>query len=167
MDTYRVIDADGHVLEPPDLFERCIEEPFRRIAPRLVADNHGYERLLVEGLLHPKAEGKAVGITQGFNYGGRQRSTDQRPGGFEPHARIRDSEYFQRQCYISCDPDETTMPQVVEALGEDKVIFASDYPHWDAVFPGAVKEVREQTGLSKSAKRKILGENAARLYGLM
>ena len=35
----------------------------------------------------------------------------------------------------SCDPDETTMPQGVEALGEDKVIFASDYPHWDAVFP--------------------------------
>ena len=67
----------------------------------------------------------------------------------------------------SCDPDETTMPQGVEALGEDKVIFASDYPHWDAVFPGAVKEVRERTGLSESAKRNILGENAARLYGLM
>jgi predicted TIM-barrel fold metal-dependent hydrolase len=68
---------------------------------------------------------------------------------------------------ISCHPDETTMPQGVEALGEDKVIFASDYPHWDAVFPGAAQEVRARTGLSESANRKILGENAARLYGLM
>src|SRR5215831_5083900 len=80
METYRVIDADGHVFEPPDLFERYIEEPFKKIAPRLVTDNQGYERLLVEGLLHPKPEGRAVGITQGFNFGGRQRYTDQMAG---------------------------------------------------------------------------------------
>jgi hypothetical protein len=40
MEAYRVIDADGHIFEPPDLFERYIEEPFKAIAPRLLTDNH-------------------------------------------------------------------------------------------------------------------------------
>ena len=31
---YRVIDADGHVLEPPDLWERHIDPAFRHQAPR-------------------------------------------------------------------------------------------------------------------------------------
>ena len=31
---YRVIDADGHVLEPPDLWERYIDSEFRHQAPK-------------------------------------------------------------------------------------------------------------------------------------
>jgi predicted TIM-barrel fold metal-dependent hydrolase len=43
-------------------------------------------------------------------------------------------------------------------------MFASDYPHHDAVYPGAVKHVRER-GLAGHLERKILGENALRFYG--
>ena len=43
---------------------------------------------------------------------------------------------FRRQCMISCDPDEATIPAVVDYIGEDYVCWASDYPHWDAIFPG-------------------------------
>jgi len=43
-------------------------------------------------------------------------------------------------------------------------MFASDYPHHDAVYPGAVKHVRER-GLAEDLERKILGENALRFYG--
>ena len=46
----------------------------------------------------------------------------------------------------------------------DNVMFASDYPHHDAVYPGAVKHVRER-GLAEDVERKILGENALRFYG--
>jgi len=83
-----------------------------------------------------------------------------------PWLKMKPSEYFQRQAWISCDPDEATVPMAVELLGEDKVLFASDYPHWDRVFPRTVKERSDNPKLSPSAKRKVLGENAARLLGI-
>jgi uncharacterized protein len=74
---------------------------------------------------------------------------------------------FRRQCMISCDPDEATIPAVVEYIGEDHVCWASDYPHWDAIFPGAVAELRRHMdGLSEAAQRKILGENARTFLSL-
>ena len=55
--TYNVIDADGHVLEPVDLFEKYMDPAYRDRAPRLIVDTDGKERLLVEGqvLGSPKA----------------------------------------------------------------------------------------------------------------
>ncbi len=76
-------------------------------------------------------------------------------------------EVFRRQCIISCDPDEATIPAVVDYIGEDYVCWASDYPHWDAIFPGAVEELRKHmSGLGESAQRKILGDNARRFLQL-
>lgn len=52
-------------------------------------------------------------------------------------------------------------------IGEDHVCWASDYPHWDAIFPGAVEELRKNMGgLSERAQEKILGENASRFLNL-
>ena len=42
---------------------------------------------------------------------------------------------------------------------------ASDYPHFDATFPGATAELREVIApLPEESQRRILGENARRLY---
>jgi hypothetical protein len=46
---YNVIDADGHVLEPVDIWDKYIDPSFRERAPRIVIDTDGKERLLVEG----------------------------------------------------------------------------------------------------------------------
>jgi uncharacterized protein len=54
----------------------------------------------------------------------------------------------------------------VQTVGEDRVLYASDYPHWDARFPDSVRLIRQREDLSEAAKRKILGANAAKLYGL-
>jgi uncharacterized protein len=76
------------------------------------------------------------------------------------------SEYFYRQCLISADPDETMTAQVVEHMGADYFIWASDYPHIDASL-GVVAEVKERLApLSPDAQRKVLGENAVRFYQL-
>ena len=46
-------------------------------------------------------------------------------------------------------------------------MWASDYPHFDCTFPGVVEELQESCEhLPKSAQQKIMGENAARCYGL-
>ncbi len=74
--------------------------------------------------------------------------------------------YFHRQCYISVEPDEKTTQAMVELLGEDRFVWASDFPHIDAEY-GVLAELRENIGdLPETAQRKILGENAVEIYSL-
>ncbi len=67
---------------------------------------------------------------------------------------------------FSCDPDETTLPSVLEWLGSDHVMYASDYPHWDAKTPDSVKIVATRDDLTEDQKRRVLSHNAARIYHL-
>jgi predicted TIM-barrel fold metal-dependent hydrolase len=68
--------------------------------------------------------------------------------------------------WVSCEPGETLLPAVVDALGADFILYASDYPHWDSDFPDSARTLRERTDLDADAKAKILGTNAKRLFGL-
>ncbi len=80
--------------------------------------------------------------------------------------RMAPSEYFYRQCLISADPDESLTAQMVQHIGADYFIWASDYPHIDASM-GVVRELRERLApLPAEARRKVLGENARRFYRL-
>jgi len=45
---YNVIDADGHILEPLDLWDKYIDPKFRDRAPRIVKGENGKERLVIE-----------------------------------------------------------------------------------------------------------------------
>jgi predicted TIM-barrel fold metal-dependent hydrolase len=86
-----------------------------------------------------------------------------------PWLRMKPSEYFRRQCYISFDPDESTLAFTARhpLVGADRIVWASDYPHPDAKFPGVVKEIEEATAsLDEAARSRILGANARRLYHL-
>jgi len=52
-------------------------------------------------------------------------------------------------------------------IGEDRVVWASDYPHLDATYPGVVRELEEQlVALPSSARDTVRGENRARPYPL-
>ena len=87
-------------------------------------------------------------------------------GGFETPLKLLPREYVRRQCVIAADPDETLTAAVVEHLGADLCVWASDYPHLDAEL-GVVDEIRSRlAGLPEDAQRKVLGENAVRFYGL-
>ncbi len=76
------------------------------------------------------------------------------------------SEYFRRQCFVSCDPNERTLPGVVALAGEDVVVFATDYPHPDALTGDLVARIADNGELSVSAREKILRHNAQRCFGL-
>jgi len=82
---------------------------------------------------------------------------------------MKPSEYFRRQCYISFDPDESTLAFTANhpLVGAERIIWASDYPHPDAKFPGVVKELTEATAaLSDAQRARIFGANAREVYGL-
>jgi predicted TIM-barrel fold metal-dependent hydrolase len=78
---------------------------------------------------------------------------------------LRPSEYFLRQCFVAAEAAEPHLPSVINALGDDNIVFATDYPHRDTLFPKAVDTVVGRTDITDAAKRKILGGNAGRLYG--
>jgi hypothetical protein len=66
---YNAIDADGHILEPLDLWDKYIDPQYRERRPRFVIDQNGKERLSVEGKLlgNPRGIGSlgSVGVRQG------------------------------------------------------------------------------------------------------
>jgi predicted TIM-barrel fold metal-dependent hydrolase len=76
------------------------------------------------------------------------------------------SEYFQRQCFISGDPDETAVSHIIDHVGADCFMWATDYPHPD--HPGSWAQALEKLvePLSVKTQAKVLGGNVARIYGL-
>ena len=74
--------------------------------------------------------------------------------------------YFERQCWISADPDEKSAAPVLKQVGTDRFFWASDFPHLD--HPGNyMQELKELVEpMSASTRQKVIGENAANVYGL-
>jgi predicted TIM-barrel fold metal-dependent hydrolase len=66
--------------------------------------------------------------------------------------------------FVSTEPEEDDLAMSLDWIGEDSVVFASDYPHTDSSWPESVRIMRARQDISETAKRKILGENALRLY---
>ena len=79
---------------------------------------------------------------------------------------MKPSEYFLRQCYISADPDEAILPGIIDVIGSDNILFASDYPHPDGIFPGVVAELTDRKDITEDSKVRILWDNPSKLYGL-
>lgn len=75
------------------------------------------------------------------------------------------SEYMRSdRLYYAFEPDERTLPFVAGFVGEDRLIFASDYNHSDSKFPETVKSVLERKDIAPDLMAKVMGGNAARLY---
>jgi predicted TIM-barrel fold metal-dependent hydrolase len=87
-----------------------------------------------------------------------------------PECRTDPRELVARgQCWFSFEAEESLLGTYVEHLGDESLVYASDYPHWDSDFPGTVEEVRRQAaaqGLGDATLGRILGGNATRLYRL-
>jgi len=83
-----------------------------------------------------------------------------------PQVKRLPSEYIREHFWITTQPMEEPPQrqyffQLLEQLGmNDRLMFATDYPHWD--FDAPDRALPE--GLSGALKRAILAENARRLY---
>jgi predicted TIM-barrel fold metal-dependent hydrolase len=88
------------------------------------------------------------------------------PGEPEDKTELPPTEYlFSGNCYFSCEPDEPDLPHLVRSVGEDRVVFASDYPHFDCKFPHSVDAI-VGAGLGDDLLTKVLRDNPERLYRL-
>ena len=83
-----------------------------------------------------------------------------------PLLKAKPSEYLKNgNWFCSTEPDEHELPHVIENFGADIILFASDYPHYDGLFPNAVSNVTKRKDISENTKQKILADNAKTLYG--
>ena len=66
--------------------------------------------------------------------------------------------------FVAAEADDSMLPQEMALLGEDQILFSSDFPH-DEGRGDAMAEVLERRDLSENQKRKILCDNTLRFFG--
>lgn len=77
------------------------------------------------------------------------------------------SEYVKaNRCYFTCEGEESALPLMMERFGDDCILYASDYPHWDTEWPDTARHILERKDLSDKSKEKILSSNARSFYRL-
>ena len=77
---------------------------------------------------------------------------------------MKPSEYYQRQVYATFQEDAVGL-KLLDELGTDTVLWASDYPHGDSVWPYSHETVeQEMAGMDEAVVRKITRDNARKLY---
>src|SRR5437870_10734673 len=64
---------------------------------------------------------------------------DMAKGRFPTAGKLKPSEYFKRQCWISTE-HEKELPMIIDLIGDGNIVFSTDYPHGDSDFPHAVEE---------------------------
>jgi predicted TIM-barrel fold metal-dependent hydrolase len=75
------------------------------------------------------------------------------------------SHYFKRQCFVSVEADERFVKQVIDYMGDEHIVFSTDWPHTDSQYPHSVETFLENQ-ISDENKRNILWDNCARYYGI-
>jgi predicted TIM-barrel fold metal-dependent hydrolase len=79
------------------------------------------------------------------------------------------SEYFRTNMYATFwfENNRNKLPNLVESVGEDRILFETDFPHPTCLYPEPLQTVQEKMStLSPEAQAKIYGENARHLYRL-
>ncbi len=66
--------------------------------------------------------------------------------------------------FHAVDPGERSIEHCVKELGEDIWLFSTDYPHTGVAWPDGARRAADRPGLAESAKKKLLGANAQRLF---
>ena len=78
---------------------------------------------------------------------------------------LKPSEYFMRQGFVACDGDEGALKYAVDYTGGDRIVWNTDYPHFDGPDPDKTVSALLDQPISEEAKRKILWDNPVALYG--
>jgi predicted TIM-barrel fold metal-dependent hydrolase len=80
------------------------------------------------------------------------------------HVKMKPSDYFRRQCFITCEANEPGIELVVNTVGEGCVLFGSDFPHSD--HPPQIREHATllMERLTPAVARRVLWDNGARFY---
>ena len=80
--------------------------------------------------------------------------------------KMKPSDYWRRQCKATFQFDNIGT-KLVDDIGVESLMWGSDYPHGDGVWPDSDRYIKEQFGhLPADEARKITCDNAVEFYGL-
>ena len=79
---------------------------------------------------------------------------------------LRPSDYVRRNVWFVAEPEERTIGAMLELVGEDRIMWGSDYPHVDSSLEAPAQIRHSVAALSPERQRAVLGANAAALFGL-
>ena len=127
--------------------------------------------LVVEGVFERFPGLRVVSAENGFGWVPslmwRLDSTQKLLGGEVPHLKRAPSEYLRENVWYCTQPvEEPDKPasflRLIEQIGADRLVFASDYAHWDWDAPDMALPAR----LPDDIRTKLFYENARALYRL-
>ena len=128
--------------------------------------------IICSGMLERHPELKVVSVESGagwipFILEALDYEMAENAPGLRASLSMSPSDYFKRQIYATTWFEHTDLAQIVAAVGEDNIMFETDFPHPTCLYPDPLKTAEgNMRALSPSVQRKILGENAASLYRL-
>jgi len=80
---------------------------------------------------------------------------------------MKPSDYWRRQCKATYQTDRIGI-KLLDDLGADTVMWGSDFPHPDGVWPDSREFIARELGhLPAGVRRKVVCENAGALYGFL
>ena len=83
-----------------------------------------------------------------------------------PLLKKKPSEYMTSdQFFYAFELEESTVPYVIDRIGAGKLLYSSDYPHWDTSWPNTVKMFTGRQDISEADKRQIAWNNPLNFYG--
>jgi predicted TIM-barrel fold metal-dependent hydrolase len=127
--------------------------------------------MIMEGIFERWPELKVVLIECGFGWlpalGWRLDKHWKRLKDEVPHLKMAPSEYIKKHFWVTTQPmEETEEPdhliEVMNWIGMERIMFSSDYPHWDFDDPF----VSLPPSLTEAQRRMIYSGNARSLYRL-
>jgi len=76
-------------------------------------------------------------------------------------------EYFRDQFWVTYWFEKIAPTKLLDVLGEDKVLFETDFPHPTSLYPGVQDHIMNTLGgYSPATRKKVLETNAVKLYNL-
>lgn len=79
------------------------------------------------------------------------------------------SEYFRSNIYATFwfENNRNKLPELIEVVGEDNILFETDFPHPTCLYPNPLQTVEAKMAtLAPETRKKIYGENSRKLYRL-
>lgn len=134
------------------------------------AVRHAFTSLFQFGVFDLFPELRIVVLESGASWIGywldRMDSVYATPQGKTVPLEQEPSAYFRRQCWISADPDETTLAAIMPIVGADRFFWASDFPHPDHAPKYVGHMSRMVRELPPECREGVLGRNVLGAYGI-
>lgn len=168
---HNVIDADGHILEPPDTWEKYIDPKFRDRAIRVRINNEGQEYLELDGRPSKFFNMKAFTLLGGMGRKAEEIAASMKMtyktsapfGSMDPKERVQLLDQDGLRATILYPSIGLTWECEIEDP-ELSLAYARAYNRWIVDF--CSDSNGRLVPLSETARKNLLGDSVAQVYGL-